>query len=65
MHGIHQTNAFSHTAFHHQFLHCLGDIYKTPSVWHFKPKMFGKRFHSRKLDAQSLVDAHGIRVLIR
>ena len=45
MHGIYQTKPLLHTALAHQILHRFRDVHEPPTIWDFKPKMFGQTFH--------------------
>jgi hypothetical protein len=46
VHGVHQTKTFHHAALMNEFLDLRRDVGESPSIRYFKPKMFGKRFHS-------------------
>jgi hypothetical protein len=45
VHGVDQAQALLHPAFDNQFLDRFGDVLKSAPARHFKPKLFGERFH--------------------
>jgi len=46
MHGVDEAEALLHAAFARERGDGAGDVDKAPAVRHFKPELFGERFHA-------------------
>jgi hypothetical protein len=51
VHGVHQAQAFADPALLYQFFDRVRDVYETPSIRNFKPKMFCQRLHAAVLSS--------------
>jgi hypothetical protein len=63
VHGVDEAQPFRHATFTDQSGDGVGDVHKAAPAGHFKPKLFGERFHAgdmpqaralRKRDAMRL-----------
>ncbi len=45
MHGVDETKTLLHTALADKLFDCAGDVHESAPARHFKPELFGQRFH--------------------